>query len=113
MFNSIEGNVSLNDIKNIVTTYLNKDEANKELKNLESKYVIPASTFKTTYSGLLKGLLQIYINSFYAINPSLTTDAANPVAVVYKYIVDKTITADNIKYNTYINWWNNTGKSCI
>lgn len=93
MFNSIEGNVSLNDIKNVVTTYLDKDEANKELKNLESKYVIPASTFKTTYSGLLKGLLPIYINSFYAINPSLTTDAANPVAVVYKYIVDKTITA--------------------
>lgn len=44
MFNSIEGNVSLNDIENVVTTYLNKDEA-------------------------------------------------NPVAVVYKDIVDKTITA--------------------
>ena len=93
MFNSIEGNVSLNDIENVVTTYLNKDEANKELKNLESKYVIPANTFKTTYSGLLKGLLQIYINSFYAINPSLTTDTTNPVAIVYKDIVDQTITA--------------------
>lgn len=92
MFNSITGNVSLNDIENVVSNYLGTSEAEKILKELETKYVIPKVTFKTTYSGLLKGLLQIYINSFYAINPSLTQDPTNPTAVVYPEIVTQAIT---------------------
>ena len=92
MFNSITGNVSLNDIENVVSNYLGTSEAEKILKELETKYVIPKDTFKTTYSGLLKGLLQIYINSFYAINPSLTQDPTNPTAVVYPEIVTQAIT---------------------
>ena len=31
------------------------------MKSLESQYVIPNYTFKTTYAGLLKGLMQVYI----------------------------------------------------
>lgn len=92
LFNSITDKVALSDIEKVVAEYLSKDEANKIVTELESKYVIPADTFKTTYSGLLKGLLQIYINSYYATDPTLTEDAQNPVAVVYKEIVSGVIT---------------------
>ena len=92
LFNSITDKIALSNIEKVVADYLSKDEANKIVTELESKYVIPADTFKTTYSGLLKGLLQIYINSYYATDPTLTEDAQNPVAVVYKEIVSGVIT---------------------
>ncbi len=82
VFNSITDKVSINDVDTIVNTYLNSDSVNKALKDMENKYVVPADTFKTTYSGLLKSLLQIYISSYYAIDNSLTEDVTNPVAVV-------------------------------
>ena len=92
LFNSITQKIALSDIENIVTDYLSKEEPTKIVANLEANYVIPAETFRTTYSGLLKGLLQIYINSYYATDPSLTEDIANPVAIVYKEIASQVIT---------------------
>ena len=66
MFNSIKGEISLSDIDNIVSNYLNGTEPNNIFSNLESKYIVPASVYKETYTGLLKGVLQIYINSYSA-----------------------------------------------
>ena len=96
MFNSIKDKVSLNDIENVVDSYLSTEEAVNIFKTLEASYVIPQDTFKTTYSGLLKGLLQIYINSYYAVDPSLTTEPENPVAVVFPDMVTSVT-------STYIN----------
>ena len=65
VFNSIKGNISVNDIDKVVNNSLKKSEVNKITKSLEKEYVIPKDTFKTAYAGLLKGLLQVYITSYY------------------------------------------------
>ncbi len=64
MFNSIKGEVKINDIDSVVSKYLNGKEASNILSSLEKKYVIPKSTFKQAYSGLLKSLLQVYITTY-------------------------------------------------
>ena len=93
IFKTINGQISLADIDKTVDSYLAKDEATKIFKSLEQKYVVPKDVYKTTYSGLLKGLLQVYINSYYATDQSLTTDAKNPTAVVYQDIVTSVISS--------------------
>ena len=82
LFNSITEKFSSNEIDEIVNNYLNSYEPSNIMSSLEQNYVLPKETFKTTYSGLLKGLLQIYITSYYAIDPSLTANQENPTAVV-------------------------------
>ncbi len=64
VFESIEGEFGIEDIDKIVANYLNKSEPSKILNSLETKYVIPKATFKQAYTGLLKSLLQIYINTY-------------------------------------------------
>lgn len=93
MFNNITDKVSINDIENVVSNYLENTETTTIMNSLEENYVIPASVFKTTYSGLLQGLLQVYINSYYAIDPSLTEDESNPVAVIYPDMIPSIITS--------------------
>ena len=82
LFKSINGTISLSDIDSTVGEYLNTQKAEKTFESLESEYVIPKDTFKTMYSGLLKGLLQTYINSYYSIDQSLTENPQNMTAVV-------------------------------
>lgn len=95
MFDKIEGQIKLSEIENIVNNYLDSKEANNLISKMEKDYVIPKDAFKTTYSGLLKGLLQIYINSYYAIDQSLTTNPEDPVAIVYPDIVTQVIQTYN------------------
>ena len=64
MFSSINGEFGTENIESIVSNYLNEDEPSKILASLETKYVIPKATFKQTYTGLLKSLLQIYITTY-------------------------------------------------
>ena len=92
LFKSIQGEVSTKDVDKVVEGYLKTNTPSKIMAALEKSYVIPKETFKSTYSGLLKGLLQVYISSYYAIDPSLTTDAQNPVAKVYPDMIPKVIT---------------------
>ena len=75
MFDSIKEEISLDDIDKIVDNYLNGSEPTKIMSSLEKKYIIPKETFKTTFAGLLKGLLQIYINSYYAANAAMQQNA--------------------------------------
>ena len=82
VLNSITGTVSVSDIEDIVENYLNTGEATQIVENLEANYVVPQEVFKTAYSGLLKGLLTVYINGYYAFDQSLTTDPANPTAII-------------------------------
>ena len=89
LLNSIN-EINKNDINTIVDSFLNKKE--NTFTDMENKYVIPASTFKTTYSGLLKSLLQAYITGYKTINP---TYDENTKAPVIKEIIDTTV-------NTYV-----------
>jgi len=82
LFASLGERVSFKEVDTVIDTYLNGDHAKGILKALEDNYVIPQDTFKTTYSGLLKGFLQVYISTYCAMDPSLTIDASNPVALV-------------------------------
>ncbi len=93
LFLSIKDTISLNDIDNTISSYMNTNNPSNITKDLESKYVIPSDTFKTTYTGLLKGLLNIYINTYYKIDPSLTEDENNPVAKIYPDMVPNIIDA--------------------
>ena len=93
LLNSIENEISINDIDNTVSKYLDEYSSNNNISKLEKDYIIPKETFKTTYSGLLKGLLQVYIMSYYSYDNSLTTDPTNPKAIINKDIIEPTISA--------------------
>ncbi len=84
IFNNIDGEFSLSDIDNIVNNYLNNSQS--ILSDMENKYIIPKDTFKLTYTGLLKGLLQAYItgynNYMLTLNPEFVIDSNNPKAIV-------------------------------
>ena len=58
---TLNNDATVNDIDTIVNNYLNSDAVNEKLTQMESSYVIPKDTFKTTYMGILKGLLYAYI----------------------------------------------------
>ena len=77
MFNSIKGEFGANDVDKIVNDYLNSEEASQILSSLEKNYVIPKDTFKTTYSGLLKSLLPIYITTYSTMAPFITPGSEN------------------------------------
>ncbi len=91
LFNSITGTVSINEIDNLVSTYMQREDAINLMQAMENEYVIPKETYITTYSGLLKSLMQVYISSYYAIDQSLTVDPSNPTAFVYPDIVSQVI----------------------
>ncbi len=82
LINSIDGTISMSQIEDVVSNYLNTSEATNKINNLTKEYVIPASGFNSAYSGLLKGLLNAYIPSYYAVDQSLTTDSSDFVAVI-------------------------------
>lgn len=48
------------DIDSIVDNFIE----NEDFSDLEKEYLIPAETFKTTYTGLLKGFLSAYVAGF-------------------------------------------------
>ena len=82
LFNSITDTISLNEVENYIDEFMNTSDVNTLLKNIENDYVIPASSLKPAFGGLLKGLLPIYISTYAKMNPNLTTDPTNPVAKV-------------------------------
>ena len=77
MFNSIKSDFTSDDVDKLVDNYLKSKEASKVLAELESKYVIPKNTFKTAYSGLLKGLLQVYVASYTVANSAIPQGMEN------------------------------------
>ena len=77
VFNNIKDEFGIEDVDSIVDKYLKQKDAQNVLKELENKYVIPKDTFKTAYSGLLKGLLQIYVSSYMAANQAIPQNMGN------------------------------------
>lgn len=90
LLNNITSEFRLSDIQSLVDNLLDTKETNDYLKELENKYVIPADTFKTTYKGLLEGLMNSYIASYNtymkALNPEYEIDEVNPSAIVVEEI---------------------------
>lgn len=86
LMNSITTEFRLNDIQNIINNLLNTEETNNYLKELETKFVIPAENFKTTFKGLLEGLLNSYITAYNTymktINFEYVIDESNPSAFI-------------------------------
>lgn len=72
VLNSIDGEITADDIENKVNNYLSGYEPSKIVSSLEENYVIPKETFRTAYSGLLKGLLQVYVSSLDAAKALMT-----------------------------------------
>ena len=56
-------NISLDNLDTIIDTYLNKDNNNELLTNLEKEYVIPGDTFKLIYKEIIKGIMSTYIGA--------------------------------------------------
>ena len=77
LFASLSEDISLNDIDNIVDSYLNNKEPTNIISSLEQKYIIPKDAFKKTYAGLLKGLMQVYINSYATANSIISESSEN------------------------------------
>lgn len=87
LFGSITETISLNEAESYIDNYMNSAEVESILKTIENDYVIPSASLKTAYSGLLKGLLPIYISTYASIDPTLTTDMNNPVAKIEQNIL--------------------------
>jgi len=97
LFNNIEGEFSLNEVESLVNNYLDTYDSGNILASMENSYVIPKETFKTTYSGLLKGLLQAYITGYNtymsSLNPEFIIDSKNPKALVIDELKDTVISS--------------------
>ena len=74
----IPSDINENSIDSIVENYLNGYEASSIINSLEEKYIIPKDNFKMAYSGLLKGLLQMYINANGAVKSIMENPAQTP-----------------------------------
>ena len=74
---NLQGEINEEDIDNIVNNYLNGYEPSQKMSSLEEKYIIPKDTFKTAYSGLLKGLLQAYVNSYEAAKTAIAQNTGS------------------------------------
>ena len=88
MVNNLNDKISLSDVDDVINDLFKKDENAKMLLNLENKYVIPKETFKKTYTGILKSILEAYINTYIGIDSSLTIDPENPTAKINKEMFD-------------------------
>ncbi len=82
---TLNSDATVNDIDTIVNNYLNSDAVNEKLTQMESSYVIPKDTFKTTYTGILKGLLYAYI-------PTMNIPGDKSV-IINQYLQDAAILA--------------------
>ncbi len=103
MFNSINGGFEEGDIEKIVSTYLDGYEPSQILSSLENKYVIPKNTFKQTYSGLLKSLLQIYVKTYSSISQFIPQDVPNKDLNVESF---KNQLSSTNSSNTVMEQWN-------
>ena len=66
LFDSITSSFKVSDITSITNNYLDSYEVGELLSKMESDYVIPKDTLKSTYSALLQGLLQAYSEAYNA-----------------------------------------------
>ena len=95
LINSLGETISLNDVDTTIDTLFKKEDNIKLISNLENKYVVPGDVYIKTYTGILKTILETYINSYVKMDPSLTIDTNNPVARVNKEMLNGSINISN------------------
>ena len=71
IINEYGDTVTADNIDSIVENYLNEYEPSSMINSLEEKYLIPRDNFRTVFSGLLKGLLQLYVNTNNTVDPDI------------------------------------------
>ncbi len=80
LFKSITSPFGVSDVDKLVGAYLSTSEADKVIAELEATYGVPKDVFKTTYQGLLKGLMEAYIPGYLAfmktMDPNYEADVA-------------------------------------
>lgn len=77
LFDSIDKEFTLDDVDNLVDDYIESKDAKKVITELEKKYIIPKDVYKKAYSGLLKGLLQVYVGAYYTANSEVLQNLPN------------------------------------
>mgnify|MGYP003293487426 CR=1 FL=1 len=87
------GTMGMTEVENYVDNYLDSKE--DIFAELESTYVIPKDTMKAAYSGILKGMMVTYFGAYYQMDPSLTTEEENPVAIYNETLASTVISAFN------------------
>ena len=73
VFNSVPDGFEQEEINTIVDNYLESYEPGQIFSELESTYMVPKDVYKTLYSGLLKGLMNIYAGSYKAMNVGMSS----------------------------------------
>lgn len=76
--------VAQSDIDRVVNNFINSESIKAIIKNLETNYIIPADILSQTYSGLIKQLLSIYINTVSTDPAPIIPAALAPVATEFK-----------------------------
>ena len=84
--------INLSEVDSIVNNY----NFDSKLESLENTYIIPKDTYKEPLSGLLKGLLNVYINAYTIMDNSLSTEE------------DKVATYNEEVFNTVLNSYINS-----
>ena len=79
LLNNLSGTISLDDIDQIVNNYMSSEEANNIISSLEKDYMLPKDVFKSSYSGLLKGLLNAYVAGTSQLGTNLPPETLTPM----------------------------------
>ena len=74
LINNLEDKINSNEVNDIVNNLINNENSEKIVNELEKEFVIPKDVFKQTYSGLLSGFLNMYVENYRKMVPSETED---------------------------------------
>ena len=74
LINNLADKISSNEVSDIVTSIINNENGEKVVSELEKEFVIPKDIFKQTYSGLLSGFLNMYVENYNKMVPQETED---------------------------------------
>lgn len=83
--------ISLDMVDSVINDYFNGKNVVSKFKELEKMYMIPANVFDTTYKALINALFRSYIQAYYSVDQSLTTDSNNPVAILLLENIDNIV----------------------
>lgn len=80
--------IYVNDVDEVVDNYFKSTEVLKNLKILETNYLIPSDVYNSTYKSLIVGMVQGYIASYNSNDQSFSTDLNNLGAPITSDSID-------------------------
>ena len=99
LFDSIDYEIVESNIDTISNEFLDNYQSGEILSSLEENYIIPKDVLKTTYSGLLKGLLSAYVkgyNAYMKMQDPTYEIAEDPTAIIVSELTGTIV-------NSYLN----------